>query len=224
MRILEFSDQLEEDTQLRVTTGDKAQRQVYSYIRANVPGLKLGRPQYAKKGSQGLDLVMNINDQRFVFEVKNRTTRHVLIQLFSEQVRRGDPGLRSAKFLKMLGQQPNLTAVIDYYRKGGNTQVGFAGDPGVDSASGRMPALPAPPPAVCRLLRDEYVNALQQNGINYFVIYTMQDDSLQIYHTGLGNNVLKAPLVPVFPFARLDTAGSADYPKTIRAAVKARFA
>lgn len=224
MRILEFVDQLEEDMQARVETGDKAQRYVYSWIRANVPGLKLGRPQYAKKGSQGLDMVMNINDQRFVFEIKNRTTRHVLIQLFSEQVKRGEAGIRSAKFLQMMGYRPNVTMLMDEFRKGGNMQVGFAGDPGVESGSGRFPVLKAPAPRVCKSLRDEYVSALQAGGVNYFCLYTVQDAQMQIYFTGLGQNILNAPVFPAFPYARLDTAGSADYPQTIRAAVKARFA
>lgn len=220
MRILEFVDQVLLELQKRVTTGDIAQRFIYRYIKATRPDLKLGTPRYAKQGSTSSDIVMNINDQSYIFEVKNRTTRHILIQLFSEQVRRGEPGKKIPIFLQMMGYPADLTKVIDTFRTKDKT-VGFAGDPGIDSASGRLPVLGPPPPKVLATLRKYFISYLQEKQVSYFCLVTGNETT--VFYTGYGTNILEAPSLPAVMFARLDTTGPAHHPKTIRACVKVRF-
>jgi len=173
----------------------------------------------AKIGSTVPDLIVKIDDKKVQFEVKGTSSTTVPITFFDKSVsrNRGAPELlnqiskvfASSYKLPIQPNKNNFIGVIDYY-KTRDSSIGLAGDAGVVKSSKLPKEFTTTDRSLLTKMKKLIIDHFAKGGDNYFVIYNRSDNSVQIYFTGFGDNILKLPQLPDFKSFSLATYGGAS--------------
>lgn len=226
------------NAQQRVNHGAAAQKTVNEYIqeRAKKLGLMYEFVSTAPPGSTIPDLVVKLDGRNQQFEIKGASSQTAPITLFDKSARREsyDPWLDDLTdvFIDNLpGLKEGLTAnnysktfagVMDYYQNEVDPKIGFAGDEGVIK-SGRLPGdFRTEDPEILKPMLQEIKDHFAEGGDNYFVVYNRTVGEFRLFHTGFGQNLLKAPKLPPLKKFELSTYGGASSGST-RVGVKVKL-
>jgi hypothetical protein len=108
-----------------------------------------------------------------------------------------------------MGFKQNFVGLVDFYKQY-DKMVGLAGDKGV-SKSGFLPMqFTTKETVILTEMRNVIIDHFKEGGDNYFVVHNRSNNSLQMYFTGLGENILKLPQLPEFKLFALQTYGGAS--------------
>lgn len=182
----------------------------------------------ARIGSTAPDLIVTIDGKQIQFEIKGTNSAIAPVTFFDKSVNRRSPPPRViediAKVyisnLKLVGKpisrlmtnmriEQNFVGLIDFYNQY-DKKVGLAGDKGV-SKSGFLPTqFTTQEKSILSDMRKVIIDHFKEGGDNYFIIHNRSNDNLQMYFTGLGENVLKLPSLPDFKSFALQTYGGAS--------------
>jgi hypothetical protein len=182
----------------------------------------------ARIGSTAPDLIVSIDGKKIQFEIKGTNSTTAPVTFFDKSVNRRSPpptviediakvylnnlklaGKPISTLMKNMGFKQNFVGIIDFYNQY-DKKVGLAGDKGV-SKSGFLPMeFTTKERVILTEMRRVIIDHFKEGGDNYFVIHNRSNDSLQMYFTGLGENVLKLPELPEFKSFALQTYGGAS--------------
>ena len=205
-------------TQSRVAAGSAAQDIVFDIIseEAMQNNIDIKKISSAPMGSTKPDLVVEYGGEEIQFEIKGRNSSGSEITFFDKSAQRKKitpeildaiaKGYIEGLKLAIAEKDRNFKTLMDYYRKL-DSSVGYAGDEGVVK-SGKLPKeLATTNPDILNNVRDNVVKHLRESGDDYFVVYTRDEETADIYSTGTGKNPLEANPVPNFKRAKLATYG-----------------
>jgi hypothetical protein len=216
--------------QNRVASGSATQNLIANKVEEIA--FKLGKNyefiSTARIGSTAPDLIVSIDGKKIQFEIKGTTTTSAPVTFFDKSVNRRtaapeiieDIAKVYINSLKFTGKsvsalmtsariKQNFVGLIDFYRQS-NNKVGLAGDEGAPK-SGFLPTqFTTSDVEILTKMRKVIIDHFQEGGDNYFVVHNRSNDSLQMYFTGLGENVLDLPILPNFKSFALQTYGGAS--------------
>jgi hypothetical protein len=182
----------------------------------------------ARIGSTAPDLIVSIDGKKIQFEIKGTNSKSAPVTFFDKSVNRRSPppdviediakvyisnlkfvGKPISRLMSNMSIKQNFVGLIDFYRQY-DTKVGLAGDKGA-SKSGFLPTqFTTNERAILSDMRRVIIDHFKEGGDNYFVIHNRTNDDLQMFFTGLGENILKLPDLPEFKSFALQTYGGAS--------------
>ena len=226
----------------RVRAGLTSQEAVSAVIKSEMSdaGRKVRVAKRAGYGQQSSDVVMVVDDVAFSVEVKGMSGLTKPVPLFDKSVRRRNVPQeietmaeafietisvgsgRLSRILETEGYSKTFLGMIDFYRDKVDHSVGLAEDPN-SAGSGKLPRdLSSGAPAVTRVARKMVLDNLKSSKDTYFAVHDKTDDTVLIWYTGYGPNVLQAPDFPRIKNVSMDTYGGSSKGAT-RVAIKIRF-
>ena len=211
------------NTQSRLSLGSSAQMTIRRELKKRF-GDEMRVVSFASAGSKHPDLIVDIKGKRIQIEIKGRTSSNSHITMFDTSVRRGEPNalLDELAYVITNGKIQSFEGLIDMYRQK-NPAVGFPGDEGTPR-SGKLP--PELRSINAKFLEPVYLHILNhfhESGDNYFALYNRDTRDVEMYYTGVGPNVLRAPQFPHLSKLIVDTYGAA-YEGAMRVALKVKLA
>lgn len=179
----------------------------------------------AKIGQQIPDLVVACGDKLIQIEIKGRSKRYTDLVFAEKSIRRGGVQSKTLTDLATICSKGQITCfeqLIDSYRID-DKAIGFPGDNGVIK-SGKIPKQLTirDDQHMLDAIRQQTIAWIQQSGNNYFAIHNRSQQTIQMFYTGLGENVLNMPELPTFTQASLTTYGR-PYKGAMRVALKIKF-
>jgi hypothetical protein len=211
------------NTQSRIQLGTSAQITIQRELKRRY-GSRMRVVSSAPAGSKKPDLIVNVDGKRVQFEIKGRNSSSSHITMFDTSIRRDEPNalLDELAYVISSGKLRSFEQLIDRYRQS-NQAVGFPGDE-------RTPKSGKLPPEL-RTIEGKYLepvflhimNHFQESGDNYFAVFNRDKRDVEIYYTGIGPNVLRAPEFPMLSKLIVDTYGGA-YEGAMRVALKVKLA
>lgn len=225
MRLYEF-------VQGRVDVGYASQQDTIDHLQKLV-GRDFKVISTAAPGSKAPDIKALVQGVPCQFEVKGREDGiDGLISIFNLSANRGVKDTRldfvSSTFE---GRNIGFETAIDNHRIH-NRQVGYPFDRGAPKSGKVPPSWKTTEVEKMNVFYSMVLDHLHSKGDNYFVLHKRGSDGWNIFWTGLGKNVLKAPPLPHFTKVVADTGGGqntaradAGLPsgKTLRFAIKVKF-
>jgi hypothetical protein len=222
------------NSQTRAVKGDGTQEAVKAKLEQTF-GANYKLISSAPRSSKVADLVCMINGQKIQFEIKGRDSAISPITLFNGSLRRGATPKEDMNELAGAFTDDNFfdfEQMIDAYRtaelkKGMHKEravVGFPGDKH-SPPSGKIPPQfrVTDNPALFARARLFIMNKFKRSGDHYLVIDNRDGKGpIDIYWTGLGKNILKAPPIPKIVHAIMDTYGE-PYEGAMRVALKTQL-
>jgi hypothetical protein len=226
MRLAEAKDPFElypswteEDEQVRIANGARAQRAVINDFKSRIPKSRV--KFVAPPGSKKTDIIMVTPDgQEVHIEAKIAGTR---ITAYDASIRRGDSNELldwAAMSLPFNKKRLGFSQLIDAIRRQ-DKRVGFPGDPGV-AKSGKVPAYQFTEPAVLDELGKQLKARYMSRGDNYLALVDPATDRVR-YHYISGPVIrgLQARRFPKLVRAGFDTYGwDPKSGNALRAAIK----
>tara|TARA_R110001583_G_scaffold195051_1_gene368847 strand:+ start:732 stop:1811 length:1080 start_codon:yes stop_codon:yes gene_type:complete len=222
------------NTQGRVSAGSSAQDLVYNKIEeiGASKGIEVDKISSARPGSTKPDIVVDYGGKEVQFEVKNRNSDRGFITLFDKSMRRGktDPDIVKhvmdayANSVEGLPAPFTFENMIDYYKNKKDSRYGYCSDGLPVPKSGKIPniSFSSIGEDALRELRNEMIEHFKHSGDNYFSVYSASSGKVDIYYTGLGDNILQMPEIPKITNAFLGSYGGCSSGAT-RVGFKIRF-
>ena len=116
----------------------------------------------------------------------------------------------------------SMTALVDFYRIYGNSEVGFPGDKGVIK-SGKLPKeFEVTDTTFLEHAHELIQEHFAENSDNYFAVHFRTDNTVKMFFTGYGKNTLKLPKLPKLTFFGFMTYGGVSGGK-MRSGIKVKF-
>ena len=114
--------------------------------------------------------------------------------------------------------------MIDYYKNKKDSRYGYCSDGLPVPKSGKIPniSFSSIGEDALRELRNEMIEHFKHSGDNYFSVYSASSGKVDIYYTGLGDNILQMPEIPKITNAFLGSYGGCSSGAT-RVGFKIRF-
>lgn len=165
----------------------------------------------ARPGSKSPDMVALINGHRVQFEIKNCVSPTSTIVPINTTVFHGELSPID-RLVSLLTSRPNDTLRnVIANRRSDDQSYGFPCDDGV-VRSGKVPALRVKnQPAVLYDIRQYVIDHLTASKNTYLALVCQRPvQSVHLFYTGYGLNVLKASPLPLVRSAYLSTYGTAD--------------
>lgn len=191
----------------------------------------------ASAGQHQNDLEVSYGGFRFFVEVKGLRNRNADVVLLEKSVRRTSVppelnrctaalarsvlvgGARLDDLMKRVGYKPGLIGTIDFFRDHVDPAVGLSEDLN-SPPSGKLPKeLATEVRSVTGIIRKIVVGKMTDEQNAYLALHDKSRDTVDIYHTGYGQNPLGADPVPAFSKVKIDTYGGSSKGAT-RVAVK----
>jgi hypothetical protein len=191
----------------RIHSGHAAQLRLADSLVTAFPTAEI--VSVAPPGSQLPDVVIRLNGALVQFEVKFAKSLAKPLVVINKQAKRGLPNELDSLISDMVGVQTTLTELIDQARLTSDS-VGFPSDDGV-RISGKLPSSITTARtglAATTAARDIIVEHLHAKGDHYVAIVDASTDTIVIFHTGLGDNPLGAPTLPLIKSVSLKTYGT----------------
>jgi len=192
----------------RAVTGKIGQDAVYQYFTSVYSHTfkSITQLQCAHIGSKAGDLIIDVDGTPLQIEVKSYSSSAVT--LFDKVVgRQKDRPIINMLVEKMSGgKHPTLTSLIDEVRLT-DPSFGYPGDPGVINKSGKLTGIRIyQSDAKMHEIYKVLIGNFHQSKDNYFAVHN-HSGTISLYHTGLGENVIKAPPLPLPIYVELRPYG-----------------
>jgi hypothetical protein len=179
----------------------------------------------ASIGQKTPDLILQYDNVQTQVEVKGRDRLSSPLAFFEKSARRDQCDSEALQRLAQIysnGQVDCFQQLIQQYRDINNS-IGFPGDEGVINSGKLPPELTVKDDnPILTALREYAIACLHAHNNNYFAIYNKTAHNIQLFYTGLGENVFDAPTFPQFNSAALTTYGS-SYKGAMRVALKIKL-
>ena len=206
----------------RVKHGETTQSLVASKVKeiSDGMGISYNLVSIAPAGSQAPDLITQLDNQTYQFEIKGSSSSTAPITLFDKSARRerypqfldslADCYIEGIDYLKegmqKLKMPMSFLGIMDYY-KNRYGFVGFAGDEGV-CKSGKLPSdLKTDDPFITTKVDQFIIEHFHESGDNYFTVHDRSKDEFKFFHTGLDDNILGMDELPPIKRVELATYG-----------------
>ena len=204
--------------QPRVNKGLQAQESIHQYLESYY-GNDFEFIEAAKASKKSGDLIANIHGIKTQVEIKRRDTKSSPIKLYEKLIARGQPDAILDEYARLTSSDKcgTFTELIDLVRQD-NTAVGFPGDSGVNTKSGKCYMT-----TDCCYTKESIHNTLltllskQQDDL--FAVWTHKCQTADIYDLNSQNLYTTYPALPKFDKIVVKTYGG-SYKSSMRIAIK----